>query len=35
MSQVQEQDFDRRIRRLIRKHDRLQSGVVHRVDRMA
>lgn len=31
MSQVQEQDFDRRIRRLIRKHDRLQSGVVHRV----
>jgi hypothetical protein len=31
MSQVQEQEFDRRIRRLLRKHDRLSHGVVHRV----
>lgn len=31
MSQVQEQEFDRRIRRLLRKHDRLAQGVVHRV----
>lgn len=31
MSQVQEQEFDRRIRRLLRKHDRLARGVVHKV----
>ena len=31
MSQVQEQEFERRLRRLIRKHDRLAAGVVHRV----
>jgi hypothetical protein len=31
MSQVQEQEFERRIRRLIRKHDRLAAGVVHKV----
>jgi hypothetical protein len=31
MSQTQEQEFERRLRRLIRKHDRLAAGVVHRV----
>jgi hypothetical protein len=31
MSQVQEQEFEHRIRRLMRKHDRLSRGVVHRV----
>jgi hypothetical protein len=31
MSQIQEQEFDRRIRRLMRKHDKLSHGVVHRV----
>lgn len=31
MSQTQEQEFDRRIRRLLRKHDKLSHGVVHRV----
>lgn len=31
MSQVQEQEFEHRIRRLMRKHDRLSRGVVHKV----